>query len=88
MCFCSSRSACFCIFAIEVALVHGKKLSCSYPRVLHQSVLTCRLLLLLDSPILLQLETMSRTDILITPCGGIGIVLLFLQPGATAIVMN
>ena len=31
---------------------------------------------------------MSRTDILITPCGGIGTVLTFLPPGATAIVMN
>lgn len=31
---------------------------------------------------------MSRTDILITPCGGVGTVLTFLPPGATAIVMN
>ena len=36
----------------------------------------------------LQLEAMSRTDILITPCGGVGTVLTFLPPGATAIVMN
>ncbi|KAL3163114.1 hypothetical protein ABBQ32_009529 [Trebouxia sp. C0010 RCD-2024] len=35
-----------------------------------------------------QLEAMSRTDILITPCGGVGTVLTFLPPGATAIVMN
>ena len=47
-----------------------------------------RLLLVLDKPVLLQLETMSRTDILITPCGGVGTVLLFLRPGATAIAMN
>lgn len=31
---------------------------------------------------------MSKTDILITPAGGTSSVLLFLQPGATAIVMN
>jgi hypothetical protein len=31
---------------------------------------------------------MSRTDILITPCGGVGTVLTFLPVGATAIVMN
>lgn len=31
---------------------------------------------------------MSRTDILITPAGGTSTVLLFLPPGATAIVMN
>ena len=31
---------------------------------------------------------MSRTDILITPAGGTSSVLLFLPPGATAIVMN
>ena len=35
-----------------------------------------------------QLEVMSKTSILITPCGGTGTVLTFLQPGATAIVMN
>lgn len=35
-----------------------------------------------------QLEAMSRTDILITPCGGVGTVLTFLPVGATAIVMN
>ena len=44
--------------------------------------------LLLYEAILLQLETMSRTDILITPCGGVGTVLMFLRPGATAIAMN
>lgn len=37
---------------------------------------------------LFQMDLMSRTSILITPCGGIGTVLTFLQPGATAIVMN
>lgn len=47
-----------------------------------------RLLLMLDEPTMLQLETMSRTDILITPCGGVGTVLMFLRPGATAIAMN
>ena len=47
-----------------------------------------KLLLMLDKSVLLQLETMSMTDILITPCGGIGTVLMFLRPGATAIVMN
>ena len=31
---------------------------------------------------------MSRTDILITPAGGTSAVLVFLPPGATAIVMN
>ena len=31
---------------------------------------------------------MSRTSVLITPCGGAGTVLTFLQPDATAIVMN
>ncbi|KAK9794589.1 hypothetical protein WJX73_000137 [Symbiochloris irregularis] len=35
-----------------------------------------------------QLEVMSATSILITPCGGTGTVLTFLQPGATAIVLN
>ena len=37
---------------------------------------------------MLQLEEMSKTSVLITPCGGTGTVLTFLQPGATAIVMN
>ena len=36
----------------------------------------------------MQLEVMSATSVLITPCGGVGTVLTFLQPGATAIVMN
>ena len=36
----------------------------------------------------MQLRAMSRTSVLITPCGGTGTVLTFLQPGATAIVMN
>lgn len=36
----------------------------------------------------MQLQAMAKTDILITPCGGTGTVLLFLPPGATAIVMN
>ena len=31
---------------------------------------------------------MSRTSILITPCGGIGTTLTFLRPNAKAIVMN
>ena len=35
-----------------------------------------------------QLEIMSGTSVLITPCGGTGTVLTFLQPGATAIIMN
>lgn len=42
----------------------------------------------MDESCVLQLEAMSRTDILITPCGGVGTVLTFLPPGATAIVMN
>ena len=36
----------------------------------------------------MQLEAMSKTSILITPCGGTGTVLTFLQPGSTAIVFN
>ena len=36
----------------------------------------------------MQLEAMSRTDILITPAGGTSTVLVFLPPGATAIVMS
>lgn len=36
----------------------------------------------------LQLQAMSRTDILLTPAGGTGTILMFLPPGATAIVMN
>jgi len=36
----------------------------------------------------LQLQTMSKTSILITPCGGTGTILTFLPPGASAIVMN
>ena len=30
----------------------------------------------------------AQTSILITPCGGTGTVLTFLQPGSTAIVFN
>lgn len=37
---------------------------------------------------LVQLKIMSQTSILITPCGGTGTVLAFLQPGSTAIVFN
>lgn len=37
---------------------------------------------------MVQLRAMSETSVLITPCGGTGTVLMFLQPGATAIVMN
>lgn len=36
----------------------------------------------------LQLQAMSKTSILITPCGGTGTVLTFLPPGASAVVMN
>jgi hypothetical protein len=35
-----------------------------------------------------QLEIMASTTILITPCGGLGTVSVFLPPGGTAIVMN
>lgn len=35
-----------------------------------------------------QVELMSETSILISPCGGLATVLAFLRPGATAIVMN
>lgn len=31
---------------------------------------------------------MSATSVLITPSGGLGTVLMFLQPGASAIVFN
>ena len=31
---------------------------------------------------------MAKTSVLITPCGGTGTVLTFLQPGSTAIVFN
>ena len=41
-----------------------------------------------DMELGLQLRAMSRTTVLITPCGGTGTVLTFLQPGATAIIMN
>ena len=41
-----------------------------------------------DKQTVLQLRAMSETSVLITPCGGTGTVLTFLQPGATAIVMN
>ena len=36
----------------------------------------------------MQARAMSDTDILITPCGGTGTVLTFLEPGSSAIVMN
>ena len=36
----------------------------------------------------MQLAAMSKTSILIAPGGGISAVLMFLQPGATAIVLN
>lgn len=36
----------------------------------------------------LQVEILAATTILITPCGGLGTVSVFLPPGATAIVMN
>lgn len=36
----------------------------------------------------MQLEVMSHTSVLLTPCGGTGTVLTFLQPGSTAIVFN
>jgi hypothetical protein len=36
----------------------------------------------------MQVKLMSETSILITPCGGLGTVLTFLRPWATAIVMN
>ena len=35
-----------------------------------------------------QLMLMSATSVLITPSGGLGTVLMFLQPGASAIVFN
>jgi len=35
-----------------------------------------------------QVELMSQTSILISPCGGLATVLSFLRPGSTAIVMN
>ncbi|EIE23246.1 hypothetical protein COCSUDRAFT_63602 [Coccomyxa subellipsoidea C-169] len=35
-----------------------------------------------------QLELMASTTVLITPCGGLGTVSVFLPPGGTAIVMN
>lgn len=35
-----------------------------------------------------QVQLMSGTSILVTPCGGLATVLTFLRPGATAIAMN
>ncbi|KAL4439224.1 hypothetical protein ABPG77_004126 [Micractinium sp. CCAP 211/92] len=35
-----------------------------------------------------QVQLMSETNILISPCGGLATVLAFMRPGSTAIVMN
>ena len=74
-------------------LITATCLSLSISCATHSGLITltgqiARMTLDLMECVLLQLETMARTSILITPCGGTGTVLTFLPPGSTAIVFN